>query len=62
MYKVNDTVLARIARCACVGGGHSEIHGLIIGFIPDQFNGWYQVSTSNGVHYVRPEDILSISK
>lgn len=61
IYKVADKVIAKIARCACVGGGYTEIDGQIIGIIADQHGDWYQVSTSSGVHYVRYENILSTS-
>jgi len=58
-YKVLDQVLFVVNRCACNGGGDSEMHGQIIGYIPDQHGGWYQVSTSSGVYYSREEKILS---
>lgn len=59
MYKVGDNIIAKIARCQCVGGGFTEIHGQIIGFVPDNQGGWWQVSTTQGVHYVREKDIVS---
>lgn len=57
--KVSDYVTARIARCACVGGGNTEVQGQLIGFIPDNNGGWWQVNTPTGVHYVRTENISS---
>lgn len=59
MYKVGDTVIAKIARCQCVGGGFTEVHGLLIGFIPDNQGGWWQVSTNTGVQYVREQNLVS---
>jgi hypothetical protein len=56
--KVGDQVIARIARCQCVGGGTTEIEGQIIGFVADNVGGWWQISTSSGVHYVREKDIV----
>ena len=56
---VGDNVTARIARCQCVGGGFTEVQGPIIGFIADNMGGWWQISTSSGVHYVRTDNILS---
>jgi len=58
MYKVGDQVLFRQHRCACVGGGITEQIGAIVGFIGDQFGGWWQVSTHTGVYYVRETDII----
>ena len=56
--KVGDQVTATIQRCQCVGGGTTQIQGQIIGFVADNIGGWWQVSTPQGVHYVREKDIV----
>lgn len=57
--KVGDQVTAVIARCQCVGGGTTQVQGQVIGFVADNQGGWWQVSTSSGVHYVREANIVS---
>ena len=56
--KVGDQVYAKIARCQCVGGGFTEVQGQVIGFVADAQGGWWQLSTTSGVHYVREKDIV----
>jgi hypothetical protein len=56
---VGDQVIAKISRCQCVGGGFTQVQGQLIGFVLDNHGGWWQVSTSSGVHYVRELDIIT---
>lgn len=58
MFKVGDNVTGVIQRCQCVGGGTTQIQGQLIGFVADAHGGWWQLSTSSGVHYVREKDLV----
>lgn len=60
MYTVNQHVVIKITRCACVGGGTSEAIGVIIGIINDAHGDWYQVNTSAGVQYARDHQIVRV--
>lgn len=61
MFPIGTTVIFRMKRCACVGGGITEMDGTIIGITPaDAYGGWFQVSSSQGVHYIRDHDVVRV--
>lgn len=60
MYSVNQQVVARIQRCACVGGGVAEVIGYIIGFINAPNGRWAQIAYDGGISTVKETDILRV--
>lgn len=60
MYTVNQQVIARIQRCACVGGGVAEVIGHIIGFVNAPNGRWVQIAYDGGISTTKEEDIIRI--
>lgn len=60
MYTVNQLVVAKIKRCACVGGGEAEIIGTIIGFHNAPNGRWAQIAYEGGITTTREQDIIRI--
>lgn len=60
MFEVHQQVIAKIKRCACVGGGYAEIIGTIIGIINAPNGKWYQVAYEGGISTVKETDIIKV--
>lgn len=60
MYAINQQVIAKIKRCACVGGGYAEVIGHIIGFVNAPNGRWAQIAYEGGISTVKEEDIIRI--
>lgn len=58
MFSTGQNVVAKIQRCACTGGGFTEVEGPIIGIINNTTGPWYQINTPNGVVVVSHNNIL----
>ena len=58
MYQVNQQVIAKIQRCACTGGGHSEVIGVIIGFVDAPNGRWAQIAYDGGIATTKETDII----
>ena len=60
MFAIHQQVIARIQRCACVGGGTAEVIGTIIGFINAPNGRWAQIAYDGGISTVKETDIIRI--
>ena len=54
MYNNGDKVLYKQQRCACVGGGWTELHGTIVGTIDSPNGKFYKVTTDYQGTFVVP--------
>lgn len=58
-YKNGTIVLYRQQRCACVGGGWTEMEGTIVDTLNTPTGLWYKISTDyQGTFVVKPENII----
>jgi len=60
MYTVGQQVIAKIQRCACVGGGQAEIIGHIVGFYNTPNGRWAQVAYEGGISTLKETDIIRV--
>lgn len=60
MYTIHQQVIAKIQRCACVGGGVAEIIGTIIGFVNAPNGRWVQIAYDGGIATTRETDIIKV--
>lgn len=56
MYELNQMVAAKVQRCACVGGGFTEVQGRIVNILHG--GQWYQIDQPNGIVTVKLENII----
>lgn len=60
-YKNGMKVLYKQQRCACVGGGTTELEGVIMDVLNTPTGLWYKISTDfQGTFVVKPENIIRI--
>lgn len=60
MYQINQQLLFRSEKCACTGGGFTELMGTLVGIVQAPNGPWYQINTQEGVKTVQQDKIVRI--